>query len=424
MSDIKTVADEIQRAFIEYKTANDERLKAIEKGRGTADLQETVAKIDAKLNELADVKSRLESAELALARRSTAPVASADDGAIRKWADGAARRRGSVPPPTFGAAELASYKDAFRGYMRLGDIVPPDVQKALSVGSDPDGGYLVSPDTSGRIVQRVYETSPMRAVASVQSISTDALEGLYDLDETAANWAGELDSFAETTTPKLGRWRIPVHEIRASPAATQKVLDDAEVNLEAWLATKVADKFSRAENLAFVSGDGNGKPRGFLTYPAGTSLPGTIERVKSLANGGFKTDGTGADPLIAMVYALKQTYRTGARFAMPRAVMSQVRQIKSEGIYLWQPGISAGQPSTLLGYPVIEMEDMPALDTGSLSLAFGNFGEAYQIVDRAGTRVLRDPYKVPGMVYFHSFRRTGGDVLNFEAIKIMQFSQS
>ena len=419
MSEIQTVATEIAAAFEEFKKHNDERLSLIEKGRSVADLEEPIAKINSKLDMLEEMKSRLERAETALARRAPSAAPSASDEAVAKWLSAASRAKGVQAPAQF---DLGGYKAAFRAHMRAGDIAAPEHMKALSVGSDPDGGYLVSPDTSGRIVTKVYETSPMRSVASVQSISTDALEGIYDLDETGAAWAGEMDGFAETTTPKLGRWRIPVHEIRASPAATQKVLDDAEVDLERWLADKVADKFSRSENNAFVLGNGIGKPRGFLTYADGTTLPGTIQRVKSGANGGFLTDGTGADSLITLVYTLKQAYRPGARFVMTREVLSKVRQIKSEGIYLWQPGIVAGQPSSLLGYPVTEMEDMPALDTGSLSLAFGNFGEAYQIVDRAGTRVLRDPYKVPGMVYFHTFRRTGGDVINFEALKIMTFA--
>jgi HK97 family phage major capsid protein len=207
----------------------------------------------------------------------------------------------------------------------------------------------------------------------------------------------------------------------ANPAATQKVLDDSFVNLESWLADKVADKFARIENAAFVNGDGVGKPRGFLTYGAGTTLPGTIEQIPTGINSGFATDGTGGDPLITLIYSLKQAYRSGARFFMPRAVVSLVRKIKdSDGMYIWQPGIAAGQPSTLLGFPVVEFEDMEAPGVTSLSAAFGNMGEAYQIVDRQGIRVLRDPYTNKPYVHFYTVKRTGGDVVNFEAIKILR----
>ena len=195
------------------------------------------------------------------------------------------------------------------------------------------------------------------------------------------------------------------------------------VNLEQWLSMKVADKFTRIENAAFVNGSGVGQPRGFLTYPDGTTLPGTIEQKDSGVNGGFATDGTGGDVLLDVIYAMKQSYRSGARWVMPRGVTAEVRKIKDgQGNYIWAPGIAAGQPASLLGYNVVEFEDMPDLATGSLSMAFANFGEGYQIVDRQGIRVLRDPYTNKPYVHFYTVKRTGGDVLNFEAIKIVNFS--
>lgn len=273
------------------------------------------------------------------------------------------------------------------------------------------------------MVQKVFETSPMRQYAAAQTIGTDALEGLYDLDEASAGWVGETESRPETDTPQLQRWRIPVHEQYAKPHATQKLLDDATIDMEAWLENKVRDKFARVENAAFVNGDGVNKPRGFLTYGAGTTLPGTIEQIATGVNGGFAAAPDGGDALIDLITALKMPYRASAVFAMNRTTTGAVRKLKdSDGAYLWRPGIAAGQPATLLGYPQAPLEDMPDFNaTGALAIAFGDFRQAYQIVDRMGIRVLRDPYSNKPYVQFYSTKRVGGDVVNFEALKLLAF---
>lgn len=425
--EIKEVVESLKKSWHDYTKANDERLEQIEKtGKVNPLTEEKLSKMDNRLNELDSLKTQIEQLETQAARKGVA----ADDGQgdkaeakARHFEAMCSKARGVQPEGKFGAKELDEYRSAFQMFMRKGDMMGMDAQKALSVGTDPDGGYTVEPDTSGRIVQKIFETSPMRQVANVQTIGTDALEGLYDLDEADAGWVGETASRPSTDTPKLAKWRIPVHEMYANPAATQKILDDSMINLEQWLAGKVSDKFARKENAAFVNGDGVGKPRGFLTYPDGTSLPGTIERLQTGANGGFATDGSGGDVLINTIYGMKQGYRSGSRWMMPRDVTAAVRKIKdSDGQYLWQPGIAAGQPATLLGFPVLEFEDMPELGTGSLSMAFGNMAEAYQIVDRQGIRVLRDPYTNKPYIHFYTVKRVGGDVINFEAVKLVEFA--
>jgi HK97 family phage major capsid protein len=422
--EIKTVVESLNQAFADFKKANDQRLEQIEK-KGASDplLEEKLSKINSKVDELQEIKQRIEQTETALARKSVHSTDQSDDmdRKAMQFAAMCAKNRG-IAAVELDAKGLQSYRAGFREFMRKGDLMSLDAQKALSVGSDPDGGYTVEPDTNGRIVQKIFETSPMRQVASVQTIGTDSLEGLFDLNEASAGWVSETGARSATATPELGKWRIPVYELYANPAATQKILDDSMVDIESWLAGKVADKFSRTENAAFVVGDGIGKPRGFTTYGSGTTLPGTIEQIPTSVNGGFATNGTGGDPLITTIYSLKQAYRSGARWFMPKAVTAAVRKIKdSNGMYIWQPGIAANAPATLLGFPILEMEDMPTLGTGSLSMAFGNMGEAYQIVDRQGIRVLRDPYTNKPYVQFYTVKRVGGDVINFEAIKLVRF---
>lgn len=298
-------------------------------------------------------------------------------------------------------------------------------RKALSVDSDPDGGYLVTPTQSQRIIERVWETSAIRSVATVETISTsDSLEGFNDLDEAGAGWVSERQERTETDTPEIGRWRIPVHEIYAEPRATQKVLDDAEWNLEEWLSRKVADKFARTENAAFVNGNGVGKPRGFLTYPDGTAWM-QIERIPTGASGAWTPNA-----VWAMVYGIKAAYLPGAVWAMNRAQVHRVRVLRDDiggpgtGQYMWAPGFGS-EPSTLAGYPILDAPDMPTgITDTTMVAAFGNFREAYTIVDRMGIRVLRDPYTLKGFVKFYTTKRVGGDVLNFEALKILRVGAS
>ena len=416
--------DALHAGFEEFKKANDERLAQIEK-KGSADVvtEEKLRKIEADL----DKAQRIADEAVLSSKRQSRVVTDEHGNTVdldrkaQDWASMNARRRGTVVG-TFGAADMDGYKAAFDTFIRKGEeVMGVEERKALSVGADPDGGYVVNPDLSGRIVMKVFESSPMRAYASVQVISSDALEGLFDLNEASSGWVGETDSRAETNTPQLGKWRIPAHELYAKPKATQKLLDDASINMEAWLASKVAEKFSRDEANAFVVGNGTNKPRGFLTYGSGTTLPGTIEQFPSGVNGALAATPDGGDVLINALYGLKQQYRANATWFMNRASTRLVRKAKdSNGSYIWVPGIAAGQPSSLLGYPVAAFEDMPDPATNSLSIAVGDMRESYQIVDRLGIRTLRDPYSAKPYVEFYTTKRVGGDVVNFEAIKLVK----
>lgn len=297
-------------------------------------------------------------------------------------------------------------------------------QRALSVDSDPDGGYLVTPAMSARISEIVFETSPVRQVATVETIGTDALEGLFDGEEAGADWVGERGARPQTDTPKLGMWRIPTHELYAAPRATQKLLDDANVDIEAWLNRKVAERFARRENTAFVLGTGVNQPRGFMTYPAGTAARGQIEQLPSLAAGAIEPEA-----VWNMVYRIKPTYRQGATWAMNRATLGAIRTLRDDaggagtGQFMWAPGFGT-TPSSLAGYPIAEFEDMASISAGNLVAAFGSFRQAYTIVDRVGVRVLRDPYTAKPYVEFYTTKRVGGDVINFEAIKILKIAAS
>ncbi len=425
-TDVQNAVYDLGRAFESFKDANDQRLREIER-RGHADplTESKVNRLNAEITRAIDAadaaKRRIDLVETAVSRQGRLPA-----GDEWKEAEVFALERKGALGTELGIDAYRTYKSAFRNYVRknnAGSAV--DEVKALSVGSDPDGGFTVTPDMSGRIAQLVRETSPMRQIANVVTIGTDALEGIHDLHEATSGWVGETEARAETGTPKLGEYRIPVHEQYAEPRATQKLLDDALFNVEDWLAGKIAERMARMENEAFVNGNGVKKPRGFLTYAAGTPTAGafsTIEQINSGGAGAFAAVNPG-DRLINLVFALKSAYRENAAFMMKRSTLAEVRKLKDENDnYLWQPDFQLKQGGTLLGFDVVEAEDMPSIAANSLSIAFGDFKAGYQIVDRQGVRILRDSFTAKPYVKFYTTKRVGGDVVNFEAIKLMKFA--
>jgi HK97 family phage major capsid protein len=311
-------------------------------------------------------------------------------------------------------AGIKSWNDAFPTYLRSRDDRAIE-QKALSVGSDPDGGQWVPTAVSDRIITQVYESSPIRQIATVQTISTDALEMPTDLGQIDCGWVGETDPRPVTGTPQVGTLRIPVFEMYAQPQATQKLLEDAAIDVTAWLSNKISERFGRVEATAFCSGSGIGQPRGFLTYPNGNTLPGTIQQIHSGNATGLTTDG-----LINLMISLKEPYVPRALFLMQRATVGSVMLLKDgDGQYIWRAGLDGGKPSVLLGSPVMQAADMQSVGANGLAVAFGDFRQAYTIVDRLGITTLRDPFTAKPFVLFYTRRRLGGDVVNFEALKLL-----
>jgi len=394
MDHIKSKIEELARAHREFIRKNDERLNDMEKkGRSDPLLKQQVDRIASEIQDLVDVKEGLERIETRLNR------------------PGFERMKAGADP----LSEVK--KAAVTKYLRRGEnALSPEEHKLLASDSDPEGGYWVDSEMSTMVINKVFETSPMRAIASIETISGDALEIPDDVDEADAGWTSERATRPETNTPKIGLRRIPVHELYAMPKATQTLLDDARINVEDWLSRKISDKLARLENTAFINGNDTGKPRGILTYPAGTSNPGQVQQVNSGSAAALTADG-----LRSLFYALKSPYVNDARWLMSRTTVEEISKLKdANNQYLWQPSLQAGEPQTLLGHAIERMEDMPAVAPGSLSLAFGDFRQAYTIVDRTGLRVLRDPFSSKPFVLFYATKRTGGDVTNFEAFVIQK----
>lgn len=317
-----------------------------------------------------------------------------------------------IRPEDVSTDEFKAYAEAFEIYARKGEGFVE--AKTMSVGSDPDGGYFVTPARSARMLSIIYESSPLREMATIETIGTDSIEFPIDDDESDAGWVGEAEvRTGNGGTPQVGVQKINVHEIYAKPKATTKLLEDGSIDVGAWLERKIGEKFARVEATSFLTGDGIKKPRGILTYNSG-STRGTLEQVNSGAAAATTFDG-----LIRVVGSLKEPYHPGAQWLMRRATEMEVMLLKDgNGQYLWRPSLEAGKPSTLLGYTVRHAADMSAMGANALAMAFGNFKAGYTIVDRLGVSVLRDPYSAKPFVEFYARKRVGGDVTNFEAIKI------
>lgn len=318
------------------------------------------------------------------------------------------------------------HRDALREYMADGTL-PSGFKagsegveiKAMSTDVNPDGGYLVRPELSSTIVSRVFETSPLRQVANVETTGAKSIDVLIDTDEAGARWVGEGASGGQTDTPQLGQKVIAAHKLEADPRMTTEMIQDSYLDVEAWLSRKVADRFARLENTSFVSGNGVNKPRGFLDYSAWASAgvyeDGKIEQVNAGASGAFSADG-----LIDVQYSLKEAYQPSAVWGMKRASFGSILQLKGNDNYFVSPvlmrdGVASMQ---LLGKPVIFMDDMEAEGNDNLCVVYADFSTAYTIVDRVGLQVLRDPFTNKGFITYYTTKRTGGDVTSYDAIKI------
>lgn len=332
------------------------------------------------------------------------------------------REEKGVTPEKIRASDVTleaytAYKEAFDLLLRMGPS--PDGLKALSVGSDPDGGYTVTPQMSARIIARLFEGDPIRQLAGSENVTTGALEWLVDFSDVETGWQGDEKVIGgETATPQFSKKRIPVHEAYARPRATQTLLEDSGINIEAWLGNKLADKFLRTESGAFVTGDGVNRPRGFLTYPTYAAARvdewGKIEQINMRAAAALTADG-----FIAVKYSLIEQFLTKATWLMNRLTVADAMYLKDgTGQYIWKPGFQVDEPATILSLPVRMSTSMPVVGVNALAVALADWAEFYMIVDRLGITIQRDPFTVKPFVEFYTRKRVGGDVVNFQAGKI------
>lgn len=333
--------------------------------------------------------------------------------------------------------EAAAHRDVFNTWFRKGDraidadMRDLEVKASLTTQSDPDGGYLVPVEMEQGIDRVLGTVSTVRQLARVIQIGGGSYKKLVNLGGTSSGWVGEEDARPETNTPRLSEIEIVPGEIYANPAATQTLLDDARVDIATWLAEEVSIEFAEKEGAAFVSGDGVKKPRGFLSYTKitnGSYAWGKIGYVPTGEAAIFPAPTASVSPadiLIAAYYALKAGYRANASWLMSDAVMETVRKFKNaDGDFIWAPPSSTADVATILQKPVYTDDNMETIAAGKYPIAFADFKRAYTVVDRMGTRVLRDPFSNKPYVHFYTTKRVGGGVTNFEAMKLIKVAAS
>ena len=392
--------DGFLHAFEAFKETNDERLAQIER-RMAADVV-TTDKLDRINRSLDEYKMTVDQLVLKASRP----------------------QRGGANPQ--GSLVASEHKSAFDGYMRRGEAsnLRRLEEKALSVGSDADGGYLVPEEVEAGVMRALREASPIRAISGIRQVSANTYKKPFAISGAATGWVAETGTRAQTNSPTLAELSFPTMELYAMPAATQTLLEDSAVNIDEWVAEEVRIAFAEQENAAFVSGDGVNKPRGFLDYDKVAEASWSWDNIGYLTtgvSGDFPASGA-ADTLIDLVYALRASYRANAHWVMSRSTQAEIRKIKdTEGNYIWRPGEQAGQGATLMTFPIAETEDMPAIGPDSYSIAFGDFGRGYLVVDRLGLRILRDPFSAKPYVLFYTTKRVGGGMQDFNAIKLLKF---
>lgn len=410
MEELKQVIDQVQSAFEQFKAVNDERLAQIEK-KGYADplVTEHVEKLNARITELENSKTRLEDLEKKVNRR---PVS------------------GEQPTDALKQAHKTAFYD---GFIRKGhtDGLAELEQKSMNITTPAAGGFAVPEDLDRTLLELARHANVMRTICNGITVGTSDYRKLVNLGGTAAAWVGEQAARPATAAPTFAQLTPTMGELYANPQATQQCLDDVFFNVEAFLVNELAAVFEAAEEAAFVAGDGVNKPQGFLAHPVAATVDGvrpfgTLQALNTGSATGFLPSdaaiGRGsADVLVDVVYALKAAHRAGAQWLAPKLTYAVVRKLKdAEAGYVWQPSLQAGVPATLLGYPAQESEAMPAMASGAFIMAFGNFKKGYQIVDRIGTRMLRDPYTHKPFVGFYTVKRVGGMLMDSEAIKILR----
>ncbi|WP_425351421.1 phage major capsid protein [Kumtagia ephedrae] len=397
-ADVADAFGEFMTTFEAFKASNEEKLADINRRLG-ADVV-TTDKVERISTALDEQKRRLD--DLAL-KRLRPPLG-----------DGGRR------------AAPSEHKAAFDAYLRRGDeraMRALDV-KAMSAGSGADGGYLVPEEIEAEIGRRLSQISPIRGIASVRQVSSAVLKKPFSIGGPAVGWVAETAARTQTNSPTLDELQFPTAELYAMPAATPTLLEDAVIDLDQWIAAEIEIAFAEQEGAAFVIGNGTNKPKGFLAYDTVAEASWTWGDIGYIATGvaGALPASNPSDKLIDLVYALKAGYRQNANWVMNRKTQAAIRKLKdADGNYLWQPPATPGSRAMLMGFPLVEAEDMPDAGTDTTPIAFGDFSRGYLVVDRTGVRVLRDPYSAKPYVLFYTTKRVGGGVQDFDAIKLMKY---
>lgn len=423
LSEIAGTINRIGEAVHAHRAAVDEQIAEIKKGGVTPETRAKLDKIDAVLNDLEDVKKRIELAETRAARPGAfgseqvdSPEAREHREALRAW----------LRAPSDHERQVRLHRAQKEMATKIGNDGWESRAAQVITTTGSAGGFALPEQIESTIARLSVDISPIRQIATVRSVGTSDYKELFDVNGAAFAWIGEGSARTQTNTPDLNRAVPTMGTAYAYPQATEESIDDLFFNVEQWLMESCAEAIAQGEGTAFVTGNGTNRPTGFLAGPTpvvtadATRAFGTLQFTPS---GQAAAMPTSADTFLDMVYSLRARYRPNAVWVVSRAVLNTLRKYKAtDNQYLWQSSLQLGQPSTFAGFPVVEAEDMPAVAANNFPVAFGDFREGYLIVDRVGMRITRDEVTAPGFVRFHVRKRVGGIIRNSQAIKLLRIS--
>jgi HK97 family phage major capsid protein len=425
MNEVAQTIEKMGQAVEAHRKATDERLAEIKKlGSVTPETEAKLAKIDAALDQLSEIKAQIEKLQV----RASRPGA------------GVNGEEGET-------AESREHREAFLSWMRHPG--EPDRQQRLhraqkglaqKIGNDgwetratqvitttgSAGGFALPEIVERQIARLSVDISPIRQISTVRTVGSSDYKELFDVNGVAFGWIAEGSSRTQTNTSDLAERAPTMGTGYAYPQTTEEALDDLFFNVEDWLIQTASEAIAAGEGAAFVSGNGTNRPTGFLNGPTPvttTDASRAFGTLQYIASGQAAAMPTSADVFYDMIYSARARYRGNARWVTSKAVLSSLRKYKdTTNAYLWQPSLVLGQPDTFMGYAITEAEDMPAVAANVFPLAFGDFREGYLVVDRVGMRITRDEITAPGFVKFHIRKRVGGIIRNSQAIKLLKIA--
>jgi len=424
--DPKTVVSDLNKRFDEFKATHTEEIAQIRKN-GVADplTVEKLEKLDRAVAEMATAQDLM----AAKANRPSAGGNRPEDS-----------EAGVNHRSAFDAWVRDPGNNELKGALQAAEREAV-AQKAVTVATAASGGYALPEEISRSINEKLLDVSPMRRLANVVSASTTDYKELVDVLGDSYGWVGEGDTRSETDTASLAEVAPTFGMIYAYPKASEESLNDLFFDVQAWLIRRSVRSFAKGEGIAFTSGNGTKKPTGFLDGTPvnidddGASPARSFGVLQYQPTGNATGFGTFAntspehypsDVFMDTVYKLKAGYRSNASWLMNKATLGTVRKFRdADGQYIWQPGMTAGQPSQILGFNAVEGEDMPDIGAGAFPVAFGDFKEGYLIVDLVGLRMtIDDSITTPGQTKFYLRKRVGGKLLNDDAIKVIKCAAS
>jgi HK97 family phage major capsid protein len=317
-------------------------------------------------------------------------------------------------PPLLGTPEAkagdAPESKAFGTWLRKG-AVGPEEQKLMQTADDSVGGYIAPIERRNKLIEILTEISPVRQLATIETIGGSGVEFPKEGGDTIdCAWDDEPLTEGDAL---FKMEKFEPHTIRALVLIKKTLLEDSDFNLESYLYRKAAQRFAKKEGIAFISANGKSKPEGMLTNSE-------IQFVKS----GQAATFTG-DSFINLIYDLPADYAKNAKFLMNRKTVGKIALLKDKNDqYIWRPGLQAGQPSTLLAYQIFEAVDMPDVAANAFPIMFGDFAQAYWIVERLNIEIQRlvEKYATEGKIGFLFRRRVDAQVVLAESLRKMKIA--